>query len=31
MLTGKGENADKLKGFELGTDDYMVKNLIRTI
>ncbi len=25
MLTGKGENFDKLKGFELGTDDYLVK------
>jgi DNA-binding response OmpR family regulator len=25
MLTGKGENRDKLKGFELGTDDYLVK------
>ncbi|MBL0385583.1 response regulator transcription factor [Tumebacillus sp. ITR2] len=25
MLTGKGENCDKLKGFELGTDDYLVK------
>lgn len=25
MLTGKGENGDKLKGFELGTDDYLVK------
>lgn len=25
MLTGKGENYDKLKGFELGTDDYLVK------
>ncbi|MDR6224026.1 response regulator transcription factor [Desmospora profundinema] len=25
MLTGKGENDDKLKGFDLGTDDYLVK------
>jgi DNA-binding response OmpR family regulator len=25
MLTGKGENCDKLKGFDLGTDDYLVK------
>src|SRR6266852_876216 len=25
MLTGKGESRDKLKGFELGTDDYLVK------
>jgi len=25
MLTGKGENRDKLKGFELGADDYLVK------
>jgi DNA-binding response OmpR family regulator len=25
MLTGKGENSDKLKGFDLGTDDYLVK------
>jgi len=25
MLTGKGENYDKLKGFALGTDDYLVK------
>lgn len=25
MLTGKGESYDKLKGFNLGTDDYMVK------
>jgi DNA-binding response OmpR family regulator len=25
MLTGKGENGDKLKGFNLGTDDYLVK------
>lgn len=25
MLTGKGESHDKLKGFNLGTDDYMVK------
>lgn len=25
MLTGKGENSDKLKGFELGIDDYLVK------
>lgn len=25
MLTGKGENSDKLKGFDLGTDDYMIK------
>src|SRR5712692_7933910 len=25
MLTGKGENRDKLKGFDLGTDDYLVK------
>lgn len=25
MLTGKGESYDKLKGFELGTDDYLVK------
>jgi len=25
MLTGKGENCDKLKGFQLGTDDYLVK------
>jgi DNA-binding response OmpR family regulator len=25
MLTGKGENYDKLKGFNLGTDDYLVK------
>ncbi|QAY66411.1 response regulator transcription factor [Paenibacillus protaetiae] len=25
MLTAKGEVAQKLKGFELGTDDYMVK------
>jgi DNA-binding response OmpR family regulator len=25
MLTGKGERYDKLKGFEQGTDDYLVK------
>lgn len=25
MLTGKGENSDKIKGFDLGTDDYLVK------
>lgn len=25
ILTGKGESYDKLKGFNLGTDDYMVK------
>ncbi|THF83839.1 response regulator transcription factor [Cohnella fermenti] len=25
ILTGKGESYDKLKGFELGADDYMVK------
>jgi DNA-binding response OmpR family regulator len=25
MLTGKGESYDKLKGFELGADDYLVK------
>lgn len=25
MLTGKGESYDKLKGFDLGTDDYLVK------
>jgi two-component system OmpR family response regulator len=25
MLTGKGETSQKLKGFELGTDDYLVK------
>ncbi|PIC69303.1 DNA-binding response regulator [Sporosarcina sp. P16b] len=25
MLTGKGESYDKLKGFNLGADDYMVK------
>lgn len=25
MLTGKGESYDKLMGFELGTDDYLVK------
>ena len=25
MLTAKGENCDKLKGFDLGTDDYLVK------
>ena len=25
MLTGKGERYDKLKGFELGADDYLVK------
>ncbi|TCP32294.1 DNA-binding response OmpR family regulator [Scopulibacillus darangshiensis] len=25
MLTAKGETAQKLKGFELGTDDYLVK------
>src|SRR5262249_29878546 len=25
MLTGKGETRDKLKGFALGTDDYLVK------
>jgi two-component system, OmpR family, response regulator len=25
MLTAKGETSQKLKGFELGTDDYMVK------
>jgi DNA-binding response OmpR family regulator len=25
MLTGKGGNVDKLKGFDLGTDDYLVK------
>lgn len=25
MLTAKGETEDKVKGFELGTDDYMVK------
>jgi DNA-binding response OmpR family regulator len=25
MLTGKSESSDKLKGFDLGTDDYIVK------
>jgi DNA-binding response OmpR family regulator len=25
MLTGKGENRDKLKGFSFGADDYLVK------
>jgi two-component system OmpR family response regulator len=25
MLTAKGETAQKIKGFQLGTDDYMVK------
>jgi two-component system OmpR family response regulator len=25
MLTAKGETTDKVKGFELGTDDYLVK------
>ncbi len=25
MLTAKGETAQKVKGFELGTDDYLVK------
>lgn len=25
MLTGKGESYDKLKGFKLGTDDYLAK------
>lgn len=25
MLTAKGETAQKIKGFELGTDDYLVK------
>ncbi|MBO0792091.1 MAG: response regulator transcription factor, partial [Ktedonobacteraceae bacterium] len=25
MLTAKGERSDKLKGFDLGTDDYVVK------
>src|SRR5215469_4979685 len=25
MVTGKGENHEKLKGFDLGTDDYLVK------
>ncbi|MCL6442121.1 MAG: response regulator transcription factor [Alicyclobacillus sp.] len=25
ILTGKGESYDKLKGFDLGTDDYMLK------
>jgi len=25
MLTAKGETGDKLKGFQLGTDDYLVK------
>ncbi|MFD1739592.1 response regulator transcription factor [Bacillus salitolerans] len=25
MLTGRGESYDKLKGFNLGTDDYLVK------
>jgi DNA-binding response OmpR family regulator len=25
MLTGKGEGREKLKGFDLGTDDYLVK------
>lgn len=25
MLTGRGESYDKLKGFSLGTDDYLVK------
>lgn len=25
MLTAKGETSDKVKGFQLGTDDYMVK------
>lgn len=25
MLTGKGESYDKLKGFDLGADDYLVK------
>src|SRR5262244_1439007 len=25
MLTARGETGDKLKGFQLGTDDYLVK------
>lgn len=25
MLTAKGETADKIKGFQMGTDDYLVK------
>jgi len=25
MLTAKGETTQKLKGFQLGTDDYLVK------
>src|ERR671932_709064 len=25
MLTAKGETAEKIKGFQLGTDDYLVK------
>ena len=25
MLTAKGETSEKVKGFELGTDDYLVK------
>ena len=25
MVTAKGESEDKVKGFELGTDDYIVK------
>lgn len=25
MLTAKGETSQKIKGFELGTDDYLVK------
>src|SRR4029078_10264724 len=25
MLTAKGETAQKIKGFQLGTDDYLVK------
>src|SRR5690242_2760946 len=25
MLTAKGETADKIHGFQLGTDDYLVK------
>lgn len=25
MLTAKGETGDKVKGFQLGTDDYLVK------
>lgn len=29
MLTAKGETSQKLKGFQLGTDDYLVKPFSR--